>query len=398
MLYYISRNALSTESKELTYFFEFGGYDMDDSNNNKEVWKDKIEKAIKTFSFLQNHLEESIGSITKQIEETELKVTELSKAIEAVNHVNDVNESLFSPYQNSYKKKEELILKNELNDIIDKLPNLENRLKSLMDQKDEYQNIRECLDYLNEAVSKDSNTENPKMEKYYNLNCATIGLKILETQELERQRIARDLHDSTIQNLTNLVHKTELCLKLFDLDVIRARLEMATLVEHIRQIINSMREIIYNLRPMTIQDLGLIPAVERYIGNYKKENQIQVVLKTPEEKYNILPLVNLTLYRIIQEACNNIAKYAKATVCKISIEYVDDSIYLTIEDNGIGMNLETQFHSQDKQNSGFGLSIMKERAILLKGDFNIESDIGKGTKISVKIPLGEYKEELNGTD
>lgn len=363
--------------------------------NDLELWKEKVIKANTAFSSLQYELENSIVYVTDKINNLEVKIKELSKALESMNQVSDINQALFSPYENSHKIAEEqnynteiVLLKNQLTELI-------NELKILSDKRKQYNSIKECLDYFNLIIeSKDTSSKKEKNgDSSEGLSLEQDGIKILETQELERHRIARDLHDSTIQNLTNLVHKTELCLRLVDLDTIRAKLEMATMIENIRFIINNTREIIYNLRPMSIQDLGLKQEIENFLKHFMQQNEIQIKFDATEENPNILPVINHTIFRIIQEACNNISKYSKATICKITLDYLSDHIELTIQDNGVGFEANDNQHKRECENSGFGLSIMRERVQLLSGNLKIESSKSKGTKIQVIIPYHEQKGE-----
>jgi two-component system sensor histidine kinase DegS len=376
---------------------------MSQIKEENKVWESKVKEAIELFSIMQNELESSIACVSDKIDHMELHVIELTKTLEVVNQTSDINLSLFSPYQNTHKITETKRLQTDLQEINENLPKLINELQVLQDKRVKTNLIRECLEYLQTLVEEDplsvknQNSSALFTKGIFGNNLTEIdidnnGVKILETQELERQRIARDLHDSIIQNLTNLVHKTELCLKLFDIDVIRAKLEMASMIEAVRFIINNMREIIYNLRPMTIHDLGLVPTIELYVKNYMQQNHIQVQLLCQEEKRNLLPVINLSLYRIIQEACNNISKYAQATISKITLNYESSYVELIIEDNGKGIE-EKAKERIDKENGGFGLSIMRERALLLSGSFKIESYKGKGTKIIVTVPYRENKGE-----
>lgn len=215
------------------------------------------------------------------------------------------------------------------------------------------------------------------------------GIRILETYEFERKRIARDLHDSTVQNLVNIVHKLEFCSKIVDHDLIRTKLELATMVSSVKSTIDEMRNIIYNLRPMTIDDLGIILSVQQYIEQMKVvytdiEMQLDVV-GIDCKKNNI---VNVTIFRIIQEACQNAFKYSKASIIIITIKFLEESINLTVEDDGIGFNMEEIRKTLPKEiNSGFGLINMKERVELLKGKFYLNTKKNEGTLIEVSIPV-----------
>ena len=217
------------------------------------------------------------------------------------------------------------------------------------------------------------------------------GLSILEAQEIERQRIARDLHDSTVQNLTSLVHKAELCVKLIEIDSIRAKLELNAMSNTIKTVINEMRGIIYNLKPMSLDDIGLTVTVERYASRLMDLNNINIYVKSNEETKEIHPVIKLTLFRIIQEACNNVIKHANATMINIDIIYEDHKVNVSIRDNGNGFSMNHPASECQGQSSSFGLSIMKERISLLSGTVDIKSKKGHGTTVTVSAPLTIYE-------
>ncbi len=225
-------------------------------------------------------------------------------------------------------------------------------------------------------------------------NFSTSGISILEAQEMERKRIARDLHDSTVQSLTNIVHKTEFCSKMIDKDPVQVKLELVTMMDHIRASIDDMRRIIYDLRPMSIDDLGLVPTIQRFVNQNKMEYEdinFQIKVSSESDEIDIPAVVTLTVFRIIQEACNNIFKYSLAKNVIIAINYWEDELEVSIIDDGIGFD-KTKIGKGEKKHSGFGLSIMQERAQLLRGTFSLESESGKGTKVSISIPYSVINE------
>ncbi|ABX44284.1 sensor histidine kinase [Lachnoclostridium phytofermentans] len=331
-------------------------------------------------------LEEQSHKLSEKVDIVKKQKKELEHTLEKMNENQDKNHLLFSPYEDSKKIKEEDYIKKELEQLKDNLPNIINLLEQHYDLKNKYQLILSCLTNLLDRQHIDLKAFESEVCTEELINHEALGLKILEAQELERQRIAMDLHDSTVQNLTSLVHKTELCIKLFDLDAIRAKLELATMIENIRTIINDMREIIYDLRPMTLNDLGLKAAIERYVDNFKRHNKIQVIISIDENFEIKNQVVSITIYRIIQEAFNNISKHAKATTCIIDLSQKEEVIQLTIEDNGIGLEESSKCKDTTCKNCGFGLSNMSERVYLLSGKFSLESNNNSGTKIIVSIP------------
>ena len=331
-------------------------------------------------------LDEQAHKLRKKADIVDKQRIELEHTLEKLSDKQDKNHLLFSPYEDSQKQREEELIQRELEQLKNNLPGIITLLDQHCILKNKYYLILKCLNQLYLKQNEELEVIESKLSSDELVNREVLGLKILETQEVERQRIARDLHDSTIQNLASLVHKTELCIKLLDMDAIRAKLELATMIENIRTIINDMREIIYDLRPMTLNDLGLKAAIERYMDGYRKHNTIQVIVSIEDTLDIKNQVISITIYRIIQEACSNISKHAKATVCKIELIQNEEILQLTIEDNGMGFEESAKCKSSSCENSGFGLTNMKERVFLLSGKFSLESSKDNGTKIIVNIP------------
>ena len=207
--------------------------------------------------------------------------------------------------------------------------------------------------------------------------------------ESERQRIARDLHDSTVQSLTSLTHKTELCLKLMDVDPIRCRLELTSQGKILKDVINELRNMIYNLRPMSFDDIGFNITVERALDKLRNSNNIRCNFKTSGDEYMVESLVSLTLLRVIQEACSNSIKHGHAKEINVSLKYEPKSLTLTIKDDGDGFDTSAIPEFTREDNSGFGLSMMKERIYLLSGKISISSKPGEGCIVKVIIPVNK---------
>lgn len=213
--------------------------------------------------------------------------------------------------------------------------------------------------------------------------------KILETQEMERQRIARELHDSIVQSLTSIVHKIEFCTKLMDMDTIRCELELQTMSKMVKKIIEDMRQVIYDLRPMSLDDIGLSITLQHEIDKLQNMGKVLIDYNTKGTIIDLPPLTSLTILRIVQEACNNTVKHAGATQMKIQVLYETNKIELKVEDNGCGFDVNSIKHLPRSNGSGFGISMMKERVYLLSGKINIKSVVGEGTIIRVEIPTSK---------
>lgn len=321
------------------------------------------------------------GSISLLLEKQSLLRGEIDEI-----QISGVKEEIFTPKAGNLKKSKLHQLIEEENNYQVELEGLQVELQRKMDRVSNINGLLSSVDFFQENYIFKINKESDTKIEY--------GIKILETQESERKRIARDLHDSTVQNLTNMMHKTELCTKLIDIDAVRAKLELQVMINTIKSTIRDMRTIIYDLRPMSLDDLGLVATIETYMREIRVNHEIDISLEVINEEIHIIPVVNLTLFRIVQEATSNSIKHGKARKIYLKLEYTDEYVYLTIRDNGVGFNYDEKREVTKDIFSGYGLPMMKERIILLSGDINIESKINMGTTTTVKVPLMKYKEDI----
>lgn len=223
-----------------------------------------------------------------------------------------------------------------------------------------------------------------------------LGIKIINAQEEERQRIAREIHDGPAQSMSNVVLKAEICEKLMESDVEASRIELKDLKAVVKNSLQDVRRIIYNLRPMSLDDLGLIPTIQRYINTYIEQTGIPTSLRARGNYEEIQSVVSLTIFRVMQEALSNIKKYANAKKVSINIENINNYIVLSISDDGAGFDVNEVKKKHFNIDGGFGLYSMRERVELLQGEFDISSESGKGTKISIKVPINIEEGNLNG--
>lgn len=201
--------------------------------------------------------------------------------------------------------------------------------------------------------------------------------EVLLMQEAERKRIAENLHNTTVQDMIYLSQKLELAGLYMDDDIVQSRLELALAKKQIKAIIKGIRETIYDLHPMTFDDIGYESAFERLYDKLKKNGY------DADFDIDSVPIDDgvtaISVYYIVNEACQNIIKHARAEKISVSVKRSDDKIDVTISDNGVG------FYKEQDENH-FGLSFMQERVDLLSGEMNIISN-EKGTSIHVRIPI-----------
>ncbi|MDQ6595977.1 PAS domain S-box protein [Bacillus salipaludis] len=196
---------------------------------------------------------------------------------------------------------------------------------------------------------------------------------IIDVQEEERKRLSRNLHDGIGQNLYSHLITINRLLNEQDHPLLQQMQQEAT------QLIEEIREISWELRPSVLDDLGLVPAIRSFLSRYSEHYNIDVFFECVLNKR--LPIsIELTIYRIIQEALTNIRKYAEVLKATVTIREIDELVRVMIEDKGIGFDV-------DNVQRGVGLFSMDERARAVSGDLSIVSELGKGTKIIFEVPV-----------
>ncbi|WP_227002537.1 sensor histidine kinase [Salicibibacter kimchii] len=209
-----------------------------------------------------------------------------------------------------------------------------------------------------------------------------FGLKIIQAQEEERRRLAREIHDGPAQLLANVLLRSEILGRVYTEHGIDAALnELQDVRKSIKGSLSEVRRIIYDLRPMALDDLGLIPTLKKYLdglADEQEETEIRFILHGNE--YRLEVNLEVALFRLVQESVQNALKHANAEQISVKAEMRTTQVHLIIQDDGRG------FDPAGSTNPGFGIIGMKERVNELKGDVKIESAKGKGTKITITIP------------
>jgi two-component system sensor histidine kinase DegS len=209
--------------------------------------------------------------------------------------------------------------------------------------------------------------------------------KVNTAHEEERSRIARELHDSIAQSLLRIIYSTGFALDFLKEDPPLAAEEMEEVQAHAKECLQELRAIIANLRPTSLEILGLKETIMRYAEQFEEEYAISTEVNL-EGLEHLTKAAELAIFRILQEALTNVRKHSGADAVEITSQAKDGQLILTIRDNGKGFDLSGV---EDEQERGrhLGLLAMRERAELMGGDFKVISVLGRGTVIIIKLPL-----------
>ncbi len=209
--------------------------------------------------------------------------------------------------------------------------------------------------------------------------------KVIQAQEEERKRVARDLHDQLGVTLSGLSLSIETAEQALSAQTGSVRESWQRAKALAIQALEETHKLILDLRPVVLDDLGLLAAIRSDAEEHLRSHGIDVQINVTGTRRRLAPELELTLFRIVQEAINNIAKHAHARRVNLALEFIDSAVMVTVEDDGKGFDVQTASNSEDKTR-GLGLLGMAERAQLAGGSFHIESRVGHGTRIVLTMP------------
>ncbi|MBB6447271.1 sensor histidine kinase [Bacillus benzoevorans] len=283
-------------------------------------------------------------------------------------HANNIQTTLS---MNRQKEKQLRIRRDELERRLVGLHETIDRADNLVSQ------ISVVMNYLQSDLQKIGEVlEDANLKQHF-------SIKIIEAQEEERRRLSREIHDGPAQMMANVMLRSDLIEKIFrERGADEAMAEIRNVKKMVRDALYEVRHIIYDLRPMALDDLGLVPALRKYMQtteDYFNTSRIQLVCLGEERR---LPAkYEVSFFRLIQESVQNAMKHAEANEVLVKLENYKDKITIIIQDDGKGFDKET------RKESSFGLIGMRERVDLLDGELTIDSEIGKGTTVTIKVPL-----------
>ncbi len=272
-----------------------------------------------------------------------------------------------------------IMLRQTEKSLRDKRNDLDRRLVSLLQMIERAEDltgkVSVVLTYLNDDFRQVNAMMKEAKEKQ------AFGLRIIEAQEEERKRISREIHDGPAQMLANILLRSEIVDRSFrGGDINNGLEEIKSIRKMIRSSIYEVRRIIYDLRPMALDDLGLIPTLKKYTATIADYNKLKIVFNVIGENKRLDPKYEVALFRLVQESLQNAVKHAEAHLIEVKLEIGKEFITMVIKDDGKG------FDSTIKRDKSFGLIGMRERVEILDGKIEITSKLKKGTTVFIRVP------------
>ncbi len=205
---------------------------------------------------------------------------------------------------------------------------------------------------------------------------------VVNAQEAERQRLSRQMHDGPAQAMSNFILQTEIAMRLLDVDAVQAKEELGNLKAAAMGTFQKVRNFIFELRPMMLDDLGLVPTIRKYVDAFKEQTGLDASLTITGSERRIEPYLEVMIFRAVQELLGNAARHSQAAMVKILLDMGSETIRVSVDDNGKGFDPESVLNGKN-----LGLKLIRDRAQMLGGTFDIDSTLGKGARISFSIPI-----------
>lgn len=376
--------------------------------NDEHINKGKLDKIINEMTDVVEKSQDEIFHINEAaIQERNKLKKELqetrSKAIKYMNRVDKLNEKvkMFKQKLSVVSQRFDVYTEEDIRKVYDETHRLQTELvvaekeeKVLRQKRDELerrivqigstikyaenisQKVSVVLNYLYEDFSHVQEVLQNAEEKHH------LSIKIIEAQEMERKRLSREIHDGPAQMLANILIRSEIA----DLSLKKGEIEktfedIKSIRSNIQDSLEEVRRIIYNLRPMSLDDLGLFPVLEKHVNTMADYYDIDIDLKVLGDKRRLNANYEVAIFRLVQEALQNAISHSMSKKIHVILEMISEQINIIIRDEGIGFNMK-----EKSGDNSFGIIGMKERIELLEGKLMIDSKEGKGTTIRMNIP------------
>ncbi len=339
-----------------------------------QINDDMVEREILDIEAELDETESSLGEITLMIEQSQEEVGKLTQRNAAITaHLQQIKSDISS------------MSAEEVRMTYDSALEAQQRLLVMRGQLDKLQNDKTHLERY-KLVLKQANgveSQEPSQVGGRQRSEATNIEMIVNAQESERQRLSRQMHDGPAQALSNFILQAEIAQRLLSVDVEQARDELNSLKSSAMRTFQKVRNFIFELRPMMLDDLGLVPTIRRYSETYKEQSGIEMNLVVSGTERRLESYLEVMVFRALQELLGNASRHSHATVVKVYVDVGDNLIKVSVDDNGKGFDL-------DRLNDGgsLGLKLIRDRVEMLGGNFDIDSSIGKGTRVAFSIPAG----------
>ncbi len=334
--------------------------DMQEESLDVQAELDETEGSLREVTLMIEQSQDEVGKLTQRNAAITAHLQQIKSEISQMSA-----EEVRLAYDSALEAQQRLLV---MRGQLDKLQNDKNHLER-------YKNVLHQAD----GSSRDNlnQTGGAKQTEANNIEM------IVNAQEAERQRLSRQMHDGPAQALSNFILQAEIAMRLLSVDIDQAKDELNSLKASAMRTFQKVRNFIFELRPMMLDDLGLIPTIRRYAETFREQSGIEINLLVSGTERRLEPYLEVMVFRALQELLGNASSHSHATVVKVYVDVGGSLLKVSVDDNGKGFDVETV-----SQGSSLGLKLIKDRVEMLGGSFDIDSSVGKGTRVSFSVSAG----------
>ncbi|MFE8701687.1 sensor histidine kinase [Cytobacillus sp. FJAT-54145] len=355
-------------------------------NSKDEIFRigEQCRKDYESLSDELRDVKQMVGEIIDKGDKLETQSRFARKRLSEVSmHFKDYTEAeVRDAYEKAHQLQMELTMNRQMEkQLRDRRDDIERRLFSLTETIERAEGlvsqISVVMNYLMSDLKQVGEAlEDAKLKQDF-------GLKIIEAQEEERKRLSREIHDGPAQMMANVMMRSDLIERVYkERGADEALGEVKSLKKMVRNALYEVRRIIYDLRPMALDDLGLVPTLRKYLQTIEEyHSKTKISYTSIGEERRLPSKYEVALFRLVQESVQNALKHADAKEILVKIEITRSNVTVIIKDNGKG------FDVNEKKSESFGIIGMRERVELLQGQLSIDSKIGTGTVVLIQVPL-----------
>jgi two-component system sensor histidine kinase DegS len=340
----------------------------------------EIQSEISPWEELKNNVDEELAQVQDELKEINLMIEQSQLE---VNKMAQRNASITAHMQQMQGQIESLP-RDDIRSVYDSALDTQQRLFVMRGQLEKLLSDRNLLKKLESILSRFSEFyEGGSQISSARVPTATVDMveMMIQAQEAERKHLARQMHDGPAQALSNLILQSEIAMRLFDRDQDMSREELINLKVSATRTFQQIRDFIFELRPMMLDDLGLAPTVKRYIDAINEQSGSDIQLTITGVERRLEPYLEVMVFRGVQELITNVLRHSQASQTKLQVDLGDANVKVTVDDNGKGFDASIL-----DEGESMGLKLIKDRSEMLGGYMDVESLIGQGTRVTFQIP------------
>lgn len=360
--------------------------------NIAENLREQYSKDSNELEYITNKIDELISEI-KKLEYADKNMRK--KLAEASMNFQEDEEVVKKIYDDALDVRVEYLTKQkEEKRLLNKKEALEKNLESNATNIDEADSALEqvsvVINYLQGDISNN-------IEMVEENNKIAYAIRFVEAQEKERNRISREIHDGPAQYLASSLMRIDFCKMLLTKNLDEGLVELEDLKTNLKKTLKEVRNIIFDLKPPFLNGVTLVAALEDLMEAFQEECNTEIKMRIRDNDIILDYIVEVAVYRIIQEILSNVKKHAEAEKVDVKLELTKENVHINIKDNGKGFDINTLLKNLRNSSKSYGITGIYDRVEELGGTIKVNTEINKGTEYKIKLPVFRGKDEIDKT-